>query len=1099
MPRWAEDNPTRGNTAVVRMRLQSTPGTQVELFVSGNVLRGCSGTVDVSAKADESGIATADIPVVRNADTYIWARARSGAANVSGCTQFRTYTDDSTAPRAPQWSASLPKHANGNTLSLTLTVQPESRLSLFDSGDCKGQVLATTTAGPSAGTITFPVTVEDDTTSTFSVSAADELGNTSCSSAFTYVEDSTPPAVPVLSGTDPVSPSTWSQPKFLGAAEPGASVQLFKTEDCSGEVIKSDTADTRGHFEIPVSVVSNGQTTLRARAKDGAGNVSGCSEPLSYLEDSIAPAEPTFQRFVPPPPANDNTPLLVGTSEPGTQVRIFSGHFCEGMPVALATTDSAGLFQAELSVVDDVTLEFSASARDAAGNVGSCLLSRLQYREDSTGPAVASNVRLSPASPSNSNTVTVLGSAEQGTAFLFRSPNCQGEPVATAPSDFSFSLRLTVPDDSTTQLSVATRDTAGNLSACAGPLSYVEDSTPPQSAGATVTDGPGEDLSYQLVGHTVEAHWEGFFDASELKMYEYFLTASPACLGRLTGTLFPREPRVRVDGLALEEGTYFHCVRAIDAASNFTAWVVSNGFRVDLQPPAVVSTLPAQGEPEADIVAPIRFTFSEPVESSTVNSSTLTVRIGGAPVAGTVACPSPTVCTFTPAGPLPYQEQVEVTLSPAVRDLAARPLASAYTLGFTTRGRQWLAQPAAVSAARPALFPEVAMDGQGRALAVWVQGVGESFRLYTAGYVPFVGWGPPQELGPQGPGDAEQPVVAMNAAGRAVAAWVLRNGGAVDLYAAEYAPGGSWSAPQLLESRAEAVSAPRVAVDGAGNARVVWRQSDGAAESVWAASLSVGVGWSAPLLLEVEPGAVSAPTLAAGASGEAWAAWTQRDGTGQLRVRASHAPAGAGWSSAEGVAGPVAEATVAVALSQDGSAVIVFRRPQSADSNSLSAWATRFVPGAGWSTASELGPSLGRAEDVSVAMDRWGRALVAWIGAGSQSTQTLQLQRFIPAEGWARLDVTRGSSGQPTVAADGQGNFHVLWVENTGGIDRVMQLRSPEGSIAPTAPRPLEPEHTGTSKRPRVVANPAGGAAAVWYRDNGTGFFGNLVYASLFQ
>jgi hypothetical protein len=189
-----------------------------------------------------------------------------------------------------------------------------------------------------------------------------------------------------------------------------------------------------------------------------------------------------------------------------------------------------------------------------------------------------------------------------------------------------------------------------------------------------------------------------------------------------------------------------------------------------------------------------------------------------------------------------------------------------------------------------------------------------------------------------------------------------------------------------------------------------------------------------------------------------------------------------------------------MALSLDGSATIVFRRQLGADASSLSALATRYAPGSGWSaTATVLGPALARAEELSVAMDRWGRALVAWTGPTGQLSQTVSLQRFTPEGGWSRVDFTRGISGQPVVVADGQGNFHVLWVENFAGNDRVMQLRYPEGSIAPGAPGPLEPEHSGTSKRPQVAANPAGGAAAVWYRDNGTGFFGNLVYANLYQ
>jgi hypothetical protein len=1101
-PRWAEGNPARGNTNTVRLRALAAPGVNVDFF-AGGASSNCLGPADQTVKADEQGLAAAEFQVADNSTTYFRIRARNNSGSVSNCWTAHVYMEDSQPPRAPQWASNLPARSNSNTITLAVAVDRGVRLSLFGSGDCTGEVLGTAETGDADGTVTFPVTVLDDTTNTFTVSAADDVGNTRCSAAFTFVEDSTSPPVPVLSSTDPASPSRLTNPSFQGTAEPGASVLLYTTEQCSGEAAKSAAADAQGRFRIQLSVGSDEMTTVRARARDASGNLSGCSEALAYVNDQIAPAEPSFQRFEPAPPANDNTPLLIGTSEPGTRVWIYAGTFCRGEPVASAMTDSRGIFQAGLSVPDDVSLGFSAAAEDPAGNVGWCNVAGPGYVEDSTAPVVPSNVSLSPSGTGNANSVSISGSAV-GDAFalLFRSPDCQGEPVDRDTVTLGvFTLSTTVPDDSTTLLSIAMRDSAGNTSACAGPWTFVEDSTPPSHAGVIVTDGPAEDLSYQLVGDTVESHWEGFSDDQGLGSYEHFLSVRSGCSGGgVSASSFPQEPRVRLDNLGLAEGTYFHCVRALDRAGNTTAWVASNGFRVDLQPPFVASTLPTQGETEADLATPIRLTFSEPVNSSTVTSSTFTVRIGGAPMAGTVACESASVCAFTPAGPLPYRESVEVSLSAPVTDLAGRTLASAYTLRFTTRGRQWSAHPAPVSPARPGLFPDIAMDGQGRAAAVWVQGTGDTFRPYTAAYTPYVGWDTPRELGPLGPGEAEEPAVAMNAAGKAVAVFVLSNGTGADLYAAEYAPGDGWSAPQSLESRTEAVSAPRVAVDEAGNALVVWRQSDGTAESVWAARLRMGVGWSSPLLLETGTGTVSAPTLAALGSGAAWAAWTQQDAVGPARVLASRFTPETGWAPPELAADNATEALVAVALSLDGSAMIVFRRQLEADPASPAAFATRYVPGVGWSaTAPLLGPALARAEEVSVAMDRWGRALAAWTGPAVQGSQTVHLWRFVPEEGWTRVDVTAGIAGQAMVAADGQDNFHMLWVQNFAGNDRIMQLRYPQGSIAPGAPRPLEPEHSGTSKRPRVVANPAGGAAAVWFRDNGTGFSGNLVYSSLYQ
>jgi hypothetical protein len=1092
----------RANANTVTLRVQAEPGAQVEFFMEESVGVYCAGEPDQVVQADEAGVAQAPFEVEDNTTTVFRLRARDEADNSSSCSVHFVYTEDSLAPAAPRWPASLATRSNANTVTLTAEVVAGSQLALFGSGDCSGTALETATAGNRDGQVSFtPRTVADDTTHVFSVSAADDLGNTSCSLPFTFVEDSTAPLPPVL-GANPGSPSPDTSPGFVGTTDAGATVLLYTMPQCSGPAKKTGTADAQGRFEITLSLELNAATAVYARARDTVGNLSECSAPLVYVTDNLEPAEPIFHRFQPASPSNVNTPVLMGTSEPGTKVWIYSGDVCQGAPVSSALTDAQGVFMATLFVVDDVTLSFSARAEDTAGNRGWCHSSLLEYTEDSTPPAAPANVRLSPSSPGNDNTFTLSFSAFQGaTGLLFTTPDCQGTPADVQPAEptGSVTVSFTVPDDSTTRVWLAVREQAGNTSACAGPFTFVEDSTPPSSAGATVTDGPGADLSHQFTGDSVEAHWAGFSDAQGAGTYEHFLSVKGDCSGGAVSFFSTvQAARVRLDNLNLSEGTYFHCVRMLDAASNRTAWVGSNGFRVDLAIPTVVSTTPSPNASEVDLVAPIRFTFSEPVEPSTVNASSLTARIHGAPVAGTVACDSATSCAFTPSGPLPYREQVQVVLSTAVTDLAGRALASPYTLNFTTRGRAWSAEPLAVHTARPGLTPDVAMDGQGRTVAVWSQGVGSAFRPFASFYTPYVGWTAPVELDSVRAGNAEQPAVSMNAAGRAVAVWVLRNGTQADLYAAEYAPGGGWSTPQVMESRSEPVSTPRVTVDDAGHALAVWRQSDGTAESVWAARLRVGVGWSAPLVLEPEAGATTVPALASVPTGEALVAWVQPDAGGTARVRASRFAPDTGWTAADQLPEAATLAPVAVALSLDGSAVLVFRGPVGAAS-SVSAFAARSVPGAGWSAAVEQGAALSSTEEPSVAMDSWGRALVAWTGPGSASPQAIQVRRFSPGGGWVRLALETGTSGQPAVAADGQGNFQLLWVENASGIDRVMQVRYPEGSIALGTPGPLEPQHSGTSKRPRAVANAAGNTAAVWYRDNGTGFSGNLVYANLYQ
>ncbi|HZI05016.1 MAG TPA: hypothetical protein VEZ71_13385, partial [Archangium sp.] len=155
----------------------------------------------------------------------------------------------------------------------------------------------------------------------------------------------------------------------------------------------------------------------------------------------------------------------------------------------------------------------------------------------------------------------------------------------------------------------------------------------------------------------------------------------------------------------------------------------------------------------------------------------------------------------------------------------------------------------------------------------------------------------------------------------------------------------------------------------------------------------------------------------------------------------------------------------------------------------------------GWSAvATRLGEAPPGAEDMGLSMDRWGRAMALWTQPGSSAgSWFLATARFTPEEGWRSVSVGYRSASQPSVASDGQGNFHLVWVENAYGIDQIFAARYPEGATTLGPVQEMEPRHGGTSKRPRVRANGTGSAMAVWYRDNGGGYSSNLVYAAAYE
>jgi Glycosyl hydrolase catalytic core/Beta-galactosidase len=125
-----------------------------------------------------------------------------------------------------------------------------------------------------------------DGTRTFSVKAIDAPGNESAVVSRTFTVDTNPPAAPRITDTDPNSPANNNAPEVKGSAAAGSIVWLYRNATCGGFPIGSSSAARFASPGITVSVADNTTTSFRARARDAAGNLSPCSSPFGYVEDS---------------------------------------------------------------------------------------------------------------------------------------------------------------------------------------------------------------------------------------------------------------------------------------------------------------------------------------------------------------------------------------------------------------------------------------------------------------------------------------------------------------------------------------------------------------------------------------------------------------------------------------------------------------------------------------------------------------------------------------------------------------------------------------------------------------------------------------------
>jgi Ca2+-binding RTX toxin-like protein len=232
-------------------------------------------------------------------------------------------------------------------------------------------------------------------------------------------------------------------------------------------------------------------------------------------------------------------------------------------------------------------------------------------------------------------------------------------------------------------------------------------------------------------------------------------------------------------------------------------------------------------------------------------------------------------------------------------------------------GGSWSVPQDLSDPSEPAFGADVSIQA-GRATAVWV--AREQWRpvIQTASRAMTGPWTRPATI--SGPiGGSYAPRVAMDDKGGAVAAWQWWDGSYRRIAAAFRSSDGSWTVPDELSAPGHTAAAPLVAMDGAGNAIAAWIRSNGIAPVAQTASRPAGGAWGLPRNLSRRGRNAATIDLAMNRRGDAVISWVQGGG---LKT-AFRAPGGTNWkrvpitASWEGLGAHVA-------LDEEGDATIVW-------------------------------------------------------------------------------------------------------------------------------------------------------------------------------
>jgi hypothetical protein len=201
-----------------------------------------------------------------------------------------------------------------------------------------------------------------------------------------------------------------------------------------------------------------------------------------------------------------------------------------------------------------------------------------------------------------------------------------------------------------------------------------------------------------------------------------------------------------------------------------------------------------------------------------------------------------------------------------------------------------------------------------------------------------------------------------------------------------------WSSFTRVSAQDQPTSLPKVALDGLGNAIVVWQQTvDGVVRGFYARYEPSG-GWSQPAILDEGSGAVDSLQVFLDDAGKGFAIW--REGatvccSSDKKVYTKRYDGG--WQGATLLDSKGSKPKGSI--SSLGHFAVLWHK---SDTNQL--WANIYIEGTGWSTSRSFGTYNGYT-GAEIAINSSGKTLLAW-GVTENGTKKIKYKGFNPAAGW---------------------------------------------------------------------------------------------------
>ncbi len=400
----------------------------------------------------------------------------------------------------------------------------------------------------------------------------------------------------------------------------------------------------------------------------------------------------------------------------------------------------------------------------------------------------------------------------------------------------------------------------------------------PVAISATTSDQP--DIAVDISGNAL-AVWQGF-DGNN-----YVIQASSFSVGGMWSTPTTlsssgqnaQNPEVSVDssGNGISVWSRYNGDSSIIQASSLT-------FRGSWSTSIDISSAGSNADSQELSMARTGTVGNAIVSWHQYNGSNFVVQSSALPSGGSWSIPE----TLTPSGQDALIPEIVVDASGNAAAACCQYNGTNFTTRASTKllGYSWNAGFIISNSSSNVSQPFLATDLSGNVICVWNQFNGSNY-IITSATLPFGGsWSTPMSVSAIG-SDAYIPQIAIDGNGNAIALWNRFDGTNYTAQAARLPAGGSWSTPVTLSASGYNVGFVSLKVDAAGNATALWDAINAGNSTIQTAALPVNGNWSSAIDISTPGQYAYFPVLDVDAAGNVVAIWLESTATYDVLVGAT--------------------------------------------------------------------------------------------------------------------------------------------------------------------------------------------------------------------